>query len=284
MLGRRFIKRLAYRNYYTAKAHFNLFYDFNPDGREPLWIYQMGKVGSSTIRRSLGAMEHKYAIYYPHHLTQENIDDMELAYRKSWSSSYSPRHLWHSQYLRKRLNNHSFTCRCKVISLTRDPVARNISSFFNNIYLNYGMDRLNNKEVLRLFFNDFNHQTPLVWFDRELKGVCNLDVYKTDFPKEKGYKIYQGNLVDALVIRLESLSMCVKDSFKDFLDIDDFQLVNANIGETKNYASLYREFLSSVSIPNSYLEMMYASKYARHFYSEKEIEIFKSKWNKNIYR
>ena len=278
-VGRR-LKQLAYRNYFTAKLHFQIFSMPRMHGREPLWIYQMGKVGSSTIKRSLNAISHHYATFFVHDLTQAVIDDMEQAYQKSWSASYNPQHLWQSQYIRKQIDQQKWVGRCKVISLVRDPVARNISSFFNNIYLHYNLDTLNVDEALKRFLDDFDHDTPLVWFDRELKTVCGLDVFESAFPKEQGYQIYHEEKVDVLVLRLESLSMCVKEAFKDFLGIDGIQLENANIGKNKNYSSLYRKFLDSVSLPSSYLDVMYNSDFSRHFYTEKEIETFRLKWIK----
>ena len=134
-------------------------------------------------------------------------------------------------------------------------------------------------QVLRdLFFDRLNHDSPLVFFDRELKGVFGVDVFASEFPKSKGYKIYEDEKADVLVIRLESINDCAEEAFKDFLDINNFTLVNTNIGREKIYASIYKEFKETINLPVSYLDKFYNSKYMRHFYSEAEIEKFRAKW------
>jgi hypothetical protein len=133
---------------------------------------------------------------------------------------------------------------------------------------------------IRLFLEKFDHDTPLVFFDREFKGVLGIDVFSSDFPKPKGYKIYEQELADVLLIRLENLDQCASKAFQEFLNVDGFTVIRKNIASEKAYYPIYRKFLESVLLPDSYIDEMYASKYARHFYSEQEIDAFRAKWHK----
>jgi hypothetical protein len=103
-------------------------------------------------------------------------------------------------------------------------------------------------------------------------------VFSSDFPKSKGYKIYEGDKVDILLIRLENLNQCAREAFKDFLNIDNFTLINTNIGSEKDYAPIYKKFRDAIALPDSYIDEMYNSKYARHFYTEAEINKFRARW------
>jgi hypothetical protein len=118
-----------------------------------------------------------------------------------------------------------------------------------------------------------------VFFDQELKGVLGIDVFAFKFPISKGYAIYKEEHADVLLIRVEDLSTCAPDAFKEFMDIDGLTLVNTNVGSAKAYAPIYKKFKNSIVLPESYVDRMYTSKYMRHFYSEEEIARFREKWH-----
>ena len=79
------------------------------------------------------------------------------------------------------------------------------------------------------------------------------------------------------MLRLEDLNRVGQKVLRDFLNLKQFQLVQANVGEQKEYSDLYREF-KKIPLPASYLEKMYASMYARQFYTDEEIQGFYQKW------
>lgn len=129
------------------------------------------------------------------------------------------------------------------------------------------------------FFEKYtDHDFPLKYFDIEFKGVLGMDIFASEFPKSKGYKIYEGEQFDVLLIKLEALNNCGRDAFKDFLNIDEFKLSNTNVGNEKKYSVLYKAFKDSVVLPESYINKMYLSKYMKHFYSEEEIMRFENRW------
>ena len=123
-----------------------------------------------------------------------------------------------------------------------------------------------------------NHDSPLTFFDRELKIVFDIDVFASNFPKSKGYKIYEGEKADLLLIRLEDLNRCARDAFEDFLNIDKFTLESVNIGSQKKYALIYQKLKESIRLPDAYIDRMYQSKYMHHFYTTQEIQKFETKW------
>ena len=125
-----------------------------------------------------------------------------------------------------------------------------------------------------------NHDSPLVFFDQELKKIFGIDVFANEFLKSKGYEIYENEKAHVLLIRLEDLNACIKKAFKDFLNIDDFTLDNTNIGAEKVYAPIYKKFKETVVMPHSYLDKFYNSTYVRHFYDEAEIQKFRDKWDR----
>jgi hypothetical protein len=186
--------------------------------------------------------------------------------------------------------------RWQVITLTREPIGRNIAGFFENLEVTplepkrrysvksdyYGfeivLDVENMDRLVDLFFERLNHDTPLTFFDRELKGMFGIDVFASEFPISKGYKIFRGERAEVLLIRLESLSECAGEAFREFLGIADFALINTNVGSEKEYAYLYKRFRDAIVLPQAYVDRMYNAKYTRHFYTTEEISTFVKRW------
>ena len=301
-LTERTIGKLARKNYYTAKAYY--YYklaraDRRHKGPPPLLVYQMGKVGSKTVTESLKTVKIGRPIYHIHSLATETLDEIERKYKSFTHIGGDLKHFWRCQYIRMRLdrglNNGE---KWKILTLVRDPVARNLANFFQHIRVEpSGSDRQwklksewhdfeitvsdnDTKELIEIFFKREEHDLPLIWFDRELKGILDIDVYASDFPISKGYMIYEGKKADVLLIRLEDLNDCAAEAFKEFLNIDSLTLVSANVGGQKDYADIYRAVKDSIVFPEAYLDKIYSSKFAQHFYSEAEIEKFRAKWSK----
>ncbi|MEE8574907.1 MAG: putative capsular polysaccharide synthesis family protein, partial [Thermodesulfobacteriota bacterium] len=223
-----------------------------------------------------------------HSLRQDNLEMIIKTYAES--NRPVPLHVSESVCVLNALEDGTDISRWKVITLLRDPVARNISAFFHNIniYIPDFKERLLAKTIdtescIEYFRNGFGraHDVPISWLDYELKSTLGIDLYETDFPVSGGYKIYKGEHPDLLLVKLEHLNLCVQSAFKDFMDIDGFELKKKNIGEEKEYSSLYKEFIDSIVLPESYLEKMYSSKYARHFYSDEELAGFRKRWKKS---
>ena len=299
-LESRVISRILPKNYHLARAsyHRRLYRRDLQHKEPPLLIYQMGKVGSKTVRNSLQALELDRTIFHIHYLSLDRIRELE-AERKRYLGTQQEhllRHIWQYQYVRKQMASNSNGKRWEIITLTREPISRNIATFFENLevtpitvdrqyriksdYYDFDivLDIEDMDKLVKLFFERLNHDSPLTFFDQELKCVFGVDVFASEFPTSKGYKIYKDKQADVLLIRLHDLNKCARHAFEEFLGLKDFTLLNTNVGGAKEYASLYQRFKNSIVLPETYVEKMYTSRYMRHFYSEKEIAKFRASW------
>ena len=134
------------------------------------------------------------------------------------------------------------------------------------------------ESLIELFFDRLIHERPLRYFDDEVKAVFGIDIFASEFPRDKGYQILHGKNADLLLIRLDDLNQCAEQAFKDFLFIDDFRLLQTNVGGNKVYAPLYNEFKRKICVPQDYMDQMYTSRYARHFYNQDELQKLTRKW------
>lgn len=260
----------------------------------PVIIYQMGKVGSTTIYESLQTLK-GISVFHIHVLAPKSITGAEHVYRNSFSRTGKIcQHLIESQYLRRQLDRNAQESKnWKIISLVRDPVAKNISAFFQMLDSVIGYDyktQIQNQaievvleDLKELFLEKFigkygADDNTLTWFDRELKTVFNLDVYAEEFCKNKGYKIYNSERISLLILKLENLNHYAKSALEEFLGTQNLSIKKANISSEKHYQYLYKRFLDTIILPESYLQKMYSSKYVIHFYTPKEIKDFMHKW------
>src|SRR5687767_8565754 len=200
-------------------------------------VYQMGKVGSSTIVASVKTLKLDKPVYHVHGLTWAGIGHGKQMYARMFrdgpdTNFRRANHLFASQHLCKKIAKGIGNRPWKVISLVRDPVATNVSAFFQIIdhYLpgftqQYKVGAVQIDDAIQVFLDQYDHEEPLMWFDIELKSTLGVDVYATRFPKSKGYEIYRGAKVDVLILRLEDMNERAGEAFKEFLGIDSFSVV-----------------------------------------------------------
>ena len=256
----------------------------------------MGKVGSSTIEQSFRAirLDQEMTIYWTHFLSPEGVkflEKLEINGYGDWNrfppniKSLISRSWVLSNQLRKGRFNGK---KCKVVTLVRDPIATNISGYFQNHgwwpqeikdnCMDYSSNYID--ELIKNFLDNYPHEVPVTWFDSEIKPVFGIDVYSIEFTKEKGFCIINDQFADVLVIQLEKLDDCAHEAFRKFLDINDFEVIKDNLAREKWYQPIYQEFTEKIILPASYIDRMYASQYANHFYTQDEINSFRARWEK----
>lgn len=232
------------------------------NGSEPIIIYQMGKVGSKSIHLSLKKQGYNN-LFHLHSIRH----DSESAYSKL---------LFHHINIERK--------KAKIITAVREPISRNLSSYFQTIRLftnnkfdanNYDVD-----ELVKVFFDKYHHVYPLYWFDCEFRNVTGINVYEFEF-LNNDYSIIKQGPFDVLILKAESPDELKETAIRKFLNTDDFILKRFNISADKKYSEAYSNFKNSINIPDKYLNEMYSSKYMKHFYTDNEINSLKTKWAEN---
>ena len=258
--------------------------------RDPILIYQMGKVGSLSL---LEATKNAYQdlsldtpIYHCHSLM--DFEKYEIFIKTKMGNSKAEFNgLERDKKLRSEIDSHPDQL-WNLISLVRDPVARNIAAFFQNIdyYVPGWKEQWENKtlsisKLLEYFFANDEINAP-VWFETKLEPIFGIDVYSTPFPQKVGYKIYQNPpRANLLLIRLEDLNHAGVGAVKKYLKLPSFTLQRTNVGHEKSYADIYNVFRQT-PMPKFYVERMYSTRLAKHFYTKDELAAFAYKWTRKI--
>jgi hypothetical protein len=244
----------------------------------PVLVYQMGKVASSSIYNSLKATPGVNALHV-HRLNPENIELVKQDYlaRGVPPMDESSGLDLHERLIKPRLH-------ARVISLLREPIGRNISAYFQNLTVfekdGNAHKNLNTRKLIDNFLHTYNHDVPLEWFDTEIKTTLGIDVYEHRFPRELGYQTLSSGPYELLLMRHDLDDHLKAELIKDFLGLDNFSIKRANEGNTKEYASSYRKFLENIRIPRDYAQRMLQSRYARHFFTLTELDKIERYWTR----
>ena len=239
----------------------------------------MGKVGSSSVVESLQRVDMRL-VFHVHRMNPHNIQQVR---EECLRNNQAPMNEDLGETLYRKVIERGK--KAKFITLVREPIGRNISAFFENFSrftdVDYEKSNYGTEELIELFMNRYNHEVPLTWFDVEMKETLGIDVYKHDFPKEKGYLRVKGANSELLILKLETDDSIKEKAITEFLDTGDFMLNRSNMGSEKAYSETYQDFTRTLRLPRAYVELMCNAAYTRHFYSEKEIDAMQSRWGAN---
>jgi hypothetical protein len=248
---------------------------------EPILVFQMAKVGSTSVYDSLNRLHLAVPIYHLH--LMNDLDELE----KEYSNPPIPKFLQDIQtarIIRRDMARHPSKC-WNVITLVRPPIPRMASTFFEsldryvpNAVERYAAGTLKVQEIISYFLNDYNDTWTDTWFDIQMQGALGFDVFATPFDKARGYQIYHQRNIHILVVRLDDLSRRAPQAMHEFLGIPDFELFTRNVGEAKTSGALYQAFLQELRLTPSMVERWHTSRFARHFYTPEELAASVARW------
>ena len=249
----------------------------------PVLVYTAPKVASTAVSAAL--REAGQAVFHVHLISADgrralreamrrrgltrmhgDARDIEGVARALLSELIEPRH------------------RARVVSLVRDPVARNVSFYFETLDILWQTERAHERvtveRLLAEFHERFTHERGVDWFDEEFKPVLGVDVYEHPFPHDTGHLRIDSGPYEILLMRHDLDDRVKEKCLADLLGVPRVTVTPRNVGAEKPYSETYREFLRRLELPEGYVDGLLGSKYARHFYSREELARFRAKWLK----
>ncbi|CAH9056756.1 hypothetical protein PSECIP111854_01857 [Pseudoalteromonas sp. CIP111854] len=241
---------------------------------DTVFIYQMGKVGSTALEDAIKGAVHIHNFYSHNHPCKLRLQGLAGF---GWRY-YCKRFVQECELAVKRLafrrRKHS-----KVITLVREPLERNISMFFHDLdcylfalYSNCDRSiyppvatRTQDPEVLNdAFLKHFEHDYPLFWFDNELKRMTGVDVYKHHFDKSKRFLKAESHSCEVLCLDIRVLEQSA-DLLSEFLG-QKVAVCFANQAERKWYGDVYATFKNTHCPSLGFHKVLKNSKYYQHFF------------------
>ena len=237
--------------------------------RIPTIVYAMGRVGSVALFRSLYA--HGEFAIHAHILHPANMRAKGKRYgTPGWA---------HEHVIARRK-------RVRIISLVRNPLECMVSAFAPELTMppvdGGGVPDLPSAELTRQFtsgyFDERRHREKLNWFETEFKPALGIDVYEHPFHREKGYARFREGACEVLILRTEMDDLAKAQVISDFLELRNFKVIRANVGEQQSYGDAYRVFKERVRVPEAYLDEVLNSRFARHFFTPETLDATRSRF------
>jgi hypothetical protein len=238
-----------------------------------VFVYQPGKVGSSTVNATILQHLDPERVVHLHFLSKD------FKKRAQGKAAYK----WHMEQIDKaeKLRQENPGKAIKIISLVRDPVSRNISDFFQNPqnYLECGqsIESADVDELVQIYKRKNSYKYILNWFDNEFARYTGIDVYSHPFAQQHGFSRFNENNYDVLIIRVEDLDGVFDVALGEFLGIDVAGLKEENRKDIESGSVLYRQFRNRIEFPRRELEEVYSSRYSKHFYEDEREKLIR-KW------
>lgn len=165
------------------------------------------------------------------------------------------------------------------ITGVRDPLARNLSAFFQNIVRFVPEaerpDAVSPVAVFDRFLQAYNHDLPLTWFDTVFAPASGIDVYARPFDPASGIQDSDRHLL----LRVDVDDRRKADALQAAVGLA-LTLHRDNEGHRKGYAELYSRVKRLACFDAGFLDRLYDSRYARHFWTDAERERMYNAWRR----
>lgn len=239
-------------------------------GLAPVIVYQMAKVGSSAVVSAL--RDARLPVFHVHRMSADHLQAMRDTRRAlGWQVPPVPAHDRLGLRLRRDVIDRGR--KAVIVTLVRDPIARNISSYFEHLDAIWGTpnahESISMERLHRAFLERFTHSEALTWFEDELQAVTGLDVYQTPFPS-CGYSLIQHENLKVLILKTESSDETKARVLTDVLGKRISVLQRVNETRSKSKALAHRDFIRTLPLGEAYIREMLDSRYCTHFYSPVE--------------
>jgi hypothetical protein len=226
--------------------------------RPPIFIYQMGKVGSSALKATLerdigGCIEHAHRVVK---LSPEGAHVLARCRR------YRLPHF--------------------VVCPVRDPVGRNVSTFFENferiVGEPFGARPRTRDELRALLLERFNHSGVLDWFDGEFRPLFGLDALAAPFDKVRRWQTYRVRSARILIYRADLGREAQREVVGEFIGRPLGEWIRRNEAAGKEYGPAYADLCANAKLPVVLIQTLHRSRFAKAFWSEDELAEIAARW------
>jgi Putative capsular polysaccharide synthesis protein len=253
-----------------------------------LLIYQMPKTGSQTIEATLQQCRLPHQIVRLHFLSSNFAEPIVEKLKSDqvpdeWKQKAREqleftRKMARIVRVRRALRACGFTiARLEIITGVREPISLGLSTMFENFSYFFPQPQPTLEDYIEVLQRPRLYHFSQCWFDWELKAFTGIDVFKTPFPQERGYMVYENRFARALVYRYEALDQ-LPTMLRQFLGCDIPTVLVRNLASSKPYAQAYRHAQEIVRLPPAFVGEQCNSKMMRHFYSQEERSRFFLRW------
>ncbi|WP_288418046.1 putative capsular polysaccharide synthesis family protein [uncultured Novosphingobium sp.] len=167
----------------------------------------------------------------------------------------------------------------RIISLVRDPVARNLSALFEtwDVYPPSYDEAGGPAKLAEWFVMNFDYSV-LNWFDQEIKAWTGIDVFGYPFDHDKQRLLIETDRAKVLILRTEDDLRDKERNIAQFLDVPKVTLGYSNVSDDKPAADLWKVMRRGAKVSSILADIVYDSRMVRHFYPPEQVAAFRRNW------
>jgi hypothetical protein len=255
-----------------------------------LLVYQMPKTGSQTVEATLEPCGLPHKILRLHFMSPALAERVaaELSARNAgteWEQRTRAQLARASQTrralrLRRQLRHFGVPLsKVLAVSAVREPISLQLAAVFENFAASFkDADEAALTTLRNEFLKPRDHLFVHRWFDLELQAMLGIDVYRTPFPREQGYELYENSFARVLVYRFEALGQ-LPVMLSKLMGRPVPALVSRNMAKTKDYADAYQRVKQQLRLPAEFVRAQCQCRPMQHFYSEAERRSLEARWS-----
>lgn len=232
-------------------------------------VYQMGKVGSTSLEVSIPNSLHVHSLY------SQKICPVPVLLKKCRFCEKIKLKITNfikRVAIRKR-------SKIKIITLIRDPYERDLSHYFQDLYywitlyvFQYKIDDRFDGALLveNAFIESYNFDYGKEWFEKELFNLCGINFNDIDTLDDFGHYRLEKENFDILFID----SVKINESSKIISEFIGKEIIikNQNNSGDKWYSDMYKDFKETYSPPENLIDKLYSYQWVKSFYREEKIK------------
>jgi hypothetical protein len=249
-------------------------------GTVPIIVYQVGKVGSTAV---VAALERCWLpVVHVHRMDANHV--RALRERRRSLGWRVPPVLGFDRLgpqVRRELIDRGG--KAKFVTLVRDPLARNFSSYFNNLDFIWGRtnahEGVSPEALVAAFMARFPHDEVLNWFDDEMLPVTGIDVYDHPFPA-CGHCTITTDRLELLLLKTELPDETKSAALARFVGREALTVKPLNLTSEKPSGAAFQAFRAALSLEPAFVDRFLESRYTTHFYTRAERDGLRAKYLK----
>ena len=238
---------------------------------KPVAVYTMGKVGSSSVTTALsGAGFEALQV----HVLQGGAAGVKRRIERRPKA----RHLQTSLRLLDYIEAGEAP---PTISLFREPVARNVSAFFQNFERLVGGDveKLTVADTQKLICENVGPEETQHWVDKELADVASVELGRHEL--FRGPAVANEAAWPMLLMRSDLDDDLKSQSMRSFLKDDTIAVKrSSNVTAEKAGGELYGQ-IKKIGLPGTYVDACLSQAFVSSVLSPDEIEMTRSRWTES---
>lgn len=242
--------------------------------RPPVFLWTMGKVGTAALYQAIGRAGRD--VLFIHSLRpcslHENARASVAAGRSITLEIRDGARALNTELSRSALS--------EIVTAVRDPVDYSISAYFQNL-THSGPPHGDIDRHIETFLRDFRHETPLNWFDDQIRFLTGMDILTDPFPVAQGWQAQEYPGLRVLILRADTHDSVKSRALERFLGVKGLRVARVSETRRRRDGPIYEGFRARFRPPESYLDRMYDSRYARHFWLPEEIDAMRRRWTRS---